>query len=89
MKQVSKNVNAITIRGINDDIKKRLRIHAAMFNRTMEAQAREILISALSEEIRSGNDLVRAIRQDICELNLEGIELEITPREQSRELPNF
>jgi len=60
-----------------------------MFNRTMEAQAREILISALSTEIRSGNDLVRAIRQDICKLNLKGIELEITPREHGRKPPFF
>ncbi|MFP4619289.1 MAG: FitA-like ribbon-helix-helix domain-containing protein [Spirochaetaceae bacterium] len=44
----------ITIRNIDDSIKKRLRVQAASHNRSMEEEARRLLKSALSEDKEIG-----------------------------------
>lgn len=41
---------AITIRNLSDDTKRRLRMRAAEHDRSMEAEAREILVAALAPE---------------------------------------
>lgn len=41
---------AITIRNLSDDTKRRLRLRAAEHDRSMEAEAREILVNALAPE---------------------------------------
>jgi plasmid stability protein len=46
-------VNAITIRKLPDGAKQRLRMRAAAHGRSMEAEAREILVEALSRSTRA------------------------------------
>ncbi len=52
---------SITIRNLDDDIKRRLRMRAAEHGRSMEAEARDILRMALSETA-APRDLAAAIR---------------------------
>ena len=42
-------MSAITVRKLPDDVKQRLRMRAAAHGRSMEAEAREILVQALGE----------------------------------------
>ncbi len=78
---------SITVRNLEEDLKRRLRIRAAQNDRSMEQEAREILRAALYREPVSGKDLVSAIRA--CFEPLGGVELEIPPREPMREPPTF
>jgi antitoxin FitA len=78
---------SITIRNLDDDLKKRLRMRAAEHGRSMEEEARQILKEGLEERYRSGADLLRAIREIVEPIG--GIELEIPPREPIRDPPNF
>ena len=73
----------MTIRNIDDDLKARLRIQAAIHGRSMEDEARDILRAALSTELVRGKSLVEAIRARIEPLG--GIELELPAREAIRE----
>jgi plasmid stability protein len=41
-------MSTITVRGLDDDVKQRLRVRAAAHGRSMEAEVREILAAALS-----------------------------------------
>lgn len=41
---------AITVRNLDDEVKHRLRIRAARHGRSMEAEARAILVDAVGEE---------------------------------------
>ncbi len=43
-------MSAITVRQLPDEVKQRLRMRAAANGRSMEAEARSILLDALSEE---------------------------------------
>ena len=43
-------MSAITVRRLPDEVKHRLRMRAAANGRSMEAEARSILVDALSEE---------------------------------------
>jgi plasmid stability protein len=74
----------MTIRNIDDQLKKRLRIRAAQHGRSMEDEARDILRSALSAEPARTVTLVDAIRARIEPLG--GIELEPPPREPIRDV---
>ncbi len=78
---------SITVRNIDDGLKRRLRIRAAENGRSMEQEAREILKTALDEEEAPPENLGTAI------VNLfkpyGGVELEIPPREPMREPPKF
>ena len=53
----------MTIRNIDDAIKNRLRLRAAMHGRSMEDEARDILRSALSTEIPRPRNLGQAINE--------------------------
>ena len=77
---------SMTIRNLDDDIKKRLRIQAAEHGHSMEEEARAILRAALTKPGCPTN-LARAIRARFAPLG--GVELEIPPREPMRELPRF
>lgn len=44
-------MGALTIRNLDDDVKRRLRIRAAENGRSMEAEAREILRKALRDRL--------------------------------------
>lgn len=77
---------SIIIRNLEESIKRRLKVRAATNGRSMEQEAREILKSALKqkpERVRTGADLVRAIRRRFEPLG--GVELERLPRELVRD----
>jgi plasmid stability protein len=73
----------MTIRNLDDRLKARLRVQAAMHHRSMEDEARDILRSALSVEPAQRQSLVDAIRARIEPLG--GIELDLPAREAIRE----
>ena len=78
---------SITVRNLEDGLKRRLRIRAAENGTSMEQEARDILRAALYTEQSSGADLVRSIRARFAPLG--GVELELPPREPMREPPDF
>ncbi|MDW5596656.1 plasmid stabilization protein [Conexibacter stalactiti] len=80
----------ITVRNLDDDVKRRLRMRAAENGRSMEAEAREILRVALLDEPPRRGFGTRAV-----ELFAEygGFELELPPRSEdaitNRRVPDF
>lgn len=73
---------AITIRKLPEDAKQKLRLRAAAHGRSMEAEARDILLTTLNQPLRADLTWV----QQLVELGREagGAELEIPPREPAR-----
>ena len=78
---------SITVRNIDDDLKRRLRVRAAVNGRSMEAEAREILKAALPAETAPTKNLGTAIRERFAPYG--GVELDIPPRDPMREPPKF
>ncbi len=78
---------SITVRNLDDGLKRRLRIRAAENGRSMEQEAREILKHALEDEEAPVKNLGSAIRARFAPFG--GVELEIPPREPMREPPRF
>lgn len=74
---------SITIRDIDERLKRRLRMQAAHHGRFMEEEARDILRTALSTGRSRNGSLVDSIRARIEPLG--GMDLEIAPREVIRE----
>jgi len=74
---------SITIRNLEQDTKRRLKIRAAMNGRSMEQEAREILKSALAQSSKKKTNLAERIREIFGPLG--GVELEHLPREPIRE----
>jgi antitoxin FitA len=77
----------MTIRNIDDQLKTRLRVQAAMHGHSMEEEARDILRAALSAEPARSVPLVSAIRARIEPLG--GIDLEPPEREAIRDPLEF
>lgn len=80
-------MSSITIRKLDDGLKRKLRVRAAGRNRSMEEEARDILRCALSEEPRPKDNLADAIRRLIEPLG--GVELPPFPRGAIREPPDL
>lgn len=78
---------SITIRNLDDSLKSRLRVQAAIHGRSMEDEARDILRSALSLEPRRQGNLAAAIRARFAPLG--GVEMPSIPREPMRAPPAF
>ena len=78
---------AMTIRNIDEAIKSRLRLRAAMHGRSMEDEARDILRSALSTENPKPRNLADAIHARFAALG--GVDLPEVPREPIRPPPDF
>ena len=78
---------SITVRNLDDGLKRRLRIRAAENGRSMEQEAREILKHALEEEAVPVRNLGSVIRARFAPLG--GVKLEIPPREPMRDPPRF
>ncbi len=78
---------SMTIRNLDDDLKKLLRLRAARHGKSMEEEARSILRSALQAEPLSGKSLVDSIREMVEPYG--GIELELPVRGPMREPPDF
>lgn len=77
----------MTIRNIDDSIKKRLRLRAARHGRSMEDEARDILRSALWTEAPPPNNLGAAIHERFRLLG--GVDLPPIEREPIRTPVDF
>jgi Plasmid stability protein len=77
---------SITIRNLEDDLKRRLRIRAAEHGRSMEEEAREILRKVVAEPAPP-SDLAAAIRSRVAKLG--GVELQLPPRDPMPEPPRL
>ena len=78
---------SITVRNLDDSLKRRLRIRAAENGRSMEQEARDILKAALDEEAAPARNLGTAIHELFRPYG--GVELEAPDREPMREPPRF
>lgn len=77
---------SITIRNLDESVKRGLRIRAAERGRSMEEEAREILRRAIEQSARPV-DLTAAIRARVRPLG--GVDLTLPEREAMREPPAF
>lgn len=77
---------SITIRNLEDGLKRRLRVRAAENGRSMEEEAREILRHAIGERALPEN-LGEVIHRRFAALG--GVELDLGPREPMPEPPRF
>jgi len=78
----------LTIRNIDAAVKERLRVRAAEHGHSMEAEARRILQTALTKDAsRPGRSLSQRIHARFAALG--GVDLELPPREPTREPPAF
>ncbi|HWZ61115.1 MAG TPA: hypothetical protein VNW46_19170 [Gemmatimonadaceae bacterium] len=73
---------SITIRNLDEPLKTRLRVQAAVHGRSMEDEARDILRTALNNEPVPPVNLAAAIRARFAPLG--GVELPDVPREPIR-----
>jgi antitoxin FitA len=78
---------AITIRQLDENIKRRLRVRAAHRGRSMEEEAREILRTALNAAPSVKGNLADRIRQRFAPFG--GVELKLPRREPMRKPPDF
>ena len=78
---------SITIRNLEDDVKTRLRRRAAGHGRSMEEEVRVILAEAVEREAAPTRGLGTAIHELFVPIG--GAELDLPPRERTRELPRF
>lgn len=77
---------SLTIRNLDDDLKQRLSVRAAVHGHSMEEEARRILRNALAEPAAPRN-LAAAIHARMAPLG--GVDLEIEPREPMRDPITF
>jgi len=77
----------LTIRDLDETLKRSLRIRAASRNRSMEEEARQILRAALMESPPPTIDLAARIRARFA--GLGDVELPIAEREPVRPPPNL
>jgi antitoxin FitA len=77
----------VTIRNLDEPLKARLRIQAAVHGRSMEDEARDILRVALNRESVKPANLAAAIQRRFAPLG--GVELPEVLREPMREPPDF
>ena len=78
---------SITIRNLEPELKRELRVRAARHGVSMEEEVRGILREALAHDARPPADLARAIRALFRPLG--GVDLAIPPRDAMREPPKF
>ncbi len=78
---------SITIRNLDEELKRRLRIRSAEHGRSMEDEARDILRTSLSVVDQSPVNLASAIRRRFT--GITDTELLIPAREPVREPPEF
>lgn len=85
MAQENRAVGTLTIRNLDDPLKRRLRLRAAARNRSMEEEARQILRAALQEPAVPTPDLGARIRARFA--GLGDVQLRIEEREPVRASP--
>jgi plasmid stability protein len=78
----------LTIRNLDPAIKERLRVRAAQHGQSMEAEARGILQTVLrAPERLPERNLYERVRARFAPIG--GIDLELPPREPTRDPPRF
>ncbi len=80
-------MSSITIRNLEESVKRKLRMRAARHGRSMEEEVRHILRAALAQKPERPTNLFEAIRRRIAPMG--GVELNIPAREPIREPPRF
>lgn len=80
-------IASIIVRNLDEGLKRRLRIRAAQNGRSMEAEVRDILQTALSHQPAAPENLATAIRARFVPLG--GVELNLPPRSPTRKPPRF
>jgi antitoxin FitA len=80
-------MSSITIRNLDEKLKRRLRLRAAEHDRSMEEEARDILRCALSEETGPKDNLADRIRRRVEPFG--GVDLPPFPRGALRDPPDF
>jgi len=80
-------MGSMTIRRLDDELKAKLRRRAALHGRSMEDEVRELLRTALANEASEPVNLAERIRARFAPL--DGVELDLPPREPIREPPRF
>ena len=78
---------SITVRNLEEGLKRQLRIRAAENGRSMEQEAREIFRAALAQDPSTGENLADAIRARFEPLG--GVELDLPAREPIPDPPKF
>ena len=78
---------SITIRNIDDGLKRKLRIRAAEHGRSMEEEVRQILQESIERPRPAVRDLGRAVHARFAELG--GVDLEPPERRPMRPAPEF
>lgn len=76
---------SLTIRNIPDDAKRRFRSRAAAHGRSMEEEARQLIIAAASQKETPKR---KSIGQMLFEASRPGVDLPIPPRSPAR-IPTF
>ncbi len=77
---------SMTIRNLDDSLKKRLRVRAAEHGKSMEEEAREILRTALSQEDAEAH-LSSSIQRRFAQVG--GVDLRLAEREPLRPPPDL
>ena len=77
---------SITIRNLDDAIKRQLRLRAADHGRSMEEEVRHILREAVGQAPAPAN-LGESIHRRFASLG--GVELDLPPREEMPDAPRF
>jgi antitoxin FitA len=77
----------LTIRNIDAAVKERLRIRAARHGRSMEAELRSIVISAVDNDDAGAPNLAESIRRRLASFG--GVELEPHPAVPVSDPPTF
>lgn len=80
---------SLTIRNVDSSLKEKLRVRAARRGHSMEAEARDILKTALSKRVIKSPARRLAERIHARFAALGGVELELPPREPIRPPPHF
>ena len=78
---------SITIRNLDETVKRKLRLRAAQRNRSMEDEARDILRTAVTQEPTQHGNLADAIQRRIEPLG--GVDLPLPARGPMRDPPDF
>ena len=78
---------SLTIRMLDERLKKKLRLRAARNGRSMEEEARQILAAGLRDEHAAATNLADAIAAIIDPIG--GLELDLPFRSPMREPPRF
>lgn len=79
---------SITIRNLDDALKSRLRVRAAIHARSMEDEARDILRNVLNTEVAAEPRLLGSALQALFQ-PLGGVDLPEIVRDPMREPPRF